>query len=95
MFQFELLIDILIFIDTATPSGAATERTLSEAKVTGEGTGDVTVWMKGFFFPKANSSYQFTYSTNGQAKLFISTDASSANKALVANGGMVNLEADT
>ncbi len=53
--------------------------------------------MKGFFFPKANSSYQFTYSTstNGWAKLFISTDATSANKALVANGGMVNLEADT
>lgn len=85
-----------MILESAIPSGAATERTLQEAKITGFGSsGAVTAWMKGFIYPKVNSSYQFTFTTNGQAKLFLSTDASSANKVEMSNNGMVDLLQDT
>ena len=64
--------------------------------MSGEGnSGDVTVWMKGFLFPRRNSTFKFTYTTNGAAKLFLSTDKNPANKVEVADSGTVTLQADT
>jgi hypothetical protein len=74
----------------------AAQRVIYEAKVTGEGnTSDVTVWMKGFIYPRVNSSYQFSYTTNADIRLYISTTAQPENKVLVANNGMVELVANT
>lgn len=88
--------EIIIDLATTTPSPAATERTIQQAKVDAEGSsGDNTVWMKGFLYPRVNSSYQFKIWTNGDAKLFISPDATEANKVEVAHTGFVDLQADT
>lgn len=62
------------------------------------GNSDITAWMRGYLYPRVNSSYEFTVVTNGNAKLFISTDASMANKQSVADSsttkGTIQLNAD-
>lgn len=56
-----------------------------------------TVWLVGYLFPGKTSSYEFSVSTTGTAKFYISSDKSSMNKSLLAwngNSGKVTLEAN-
>lgn len=84
---------------SAQPSGSAQMSVLNQASYADTQTTDVTVWLKGFFNPKKSSKYEFSLVTNGQAILYVSTDARSANKAQVASTpsqlkGTVSLEAN-
>ncbi len=83
---------------TAVPSNNAEVSILDKATFTDTGSAHITVWLKGFIYPRVNSTYQFSVVTNGVANLFISSDSSSANKQKVADnvaGGSVELIADT
>lgn len=86
-------------LETAVPSNTATVKYISSAK--DEASSGSTMWLKGYLYPRKNSSYEFTLVTNGVAKLFISSDESPANKQLVADSnnndkkGEVSLQADT
>ena len=63
------------------------------------GSSDITVWLKGYLYPRVNSTYEFTLVTNGNAALFISTDATRGNRQPIASNsatkGSANLIADT
>jgi len=83
---------------TAVPSNNAVSMVLDKASFVDSGSTDITVWFKGFIYPRVNSTYEFSVVTNGVAKLFISTDATSANRQSVADNaakGSVLLRADT
>ena len=84
---------------TAVPSQSASTDVIDKASLLDNGKTDQTIWMKGFLYPRKNSSYEFSVATNGLAKLFISTDATPSNKASVADStttkGIVDLKADT
>lgn len=67
----------------ATPSANAQTNVLSQASYTDTQLSNVTVWLKGFFNPKISSNYEFSLVTNGEAQLFVSTDATSANKVYI------------
>jgi hypothetical protein len=67
-------------LSSATPSTDATVYQLDSASYTENGTSAQTIWMKGFFTPARSSSYSFNIQTNGQALLYLSSDATSANK---------------
>ena len=82
----------------ASPSGNAVYSQLNDARFVTNQTTDVTVWLKGYILVSKTSKYDFSVSTNGLAVLYLSTDASSANKALVITGTQVasrNLDANT
>jgi len=67
----------------ATPSANAQKSILNQASYTDIQQSDVTVWLKGFFNPKTSSNYEFSLVTNGEAQLYVSTDATSANKVWI------------
>lgn len=57
-----------------------------------------TVWLVGYLIPGKSSQYQFSLSSNGDAKLYLSSDANPNNKSLVAtqnSPGTVSLQANT
>lgn len=85
-------------LENAVPSASASNDTIDRATFVDDGNSAQTIWMKGFLYPRKNSSYEFSIATNGLAKLFISTDASPANRVKVADSttskGIVSLEAD-
>ena len=64
----------------AIPSSNAQTSIINQASYQDTLTTSVTIWLKGFIYPKKNSIYEFTIVTNGVAALFISNDSSSANK---------------
>lgn len=56
-----------------------------------------TVWLVGYLFPGKTSSYEFTVSSSGTARFYISSNVSSTNKSLLTwngNSGKVRLEAN-
>jgi hypothetical protein len=67
-------------LSSATPSATAAVYQLDSASYAQNGTGPQTIWMKGFFTPARSSRYSFNVQTNGQAVLYLSTDAKFANK---------------
>ena len=46
-------------------------------------TVDVTIWFNGFLTIAKSSDYLFSVKTNGGAKLYVSTDSTSANKVWI------------
>ena len=70
----------------ATPSGSAVNSVIQNATYTDTQSVDVTIWLKGYFSPQIDSSYEFDLNTNGDAAMiYLSTDSTSANKVLLHN----------
>lgn len=67
---------------TAVPSLNAIYNEINKAYFLSNGP--VTVWLKGFLAPGKTSNYEINLVTNGVAVLYMSTDATSANKVLTA-----------
>lgn len=65
---------------TATPGVSAEKSIIYKTDYSDTQLVDVTVWLKGYFSPRIDSAYEFSLITNGEAKLYISTDESAANK---------------
>lgn len=86
-------------LEHAVPSASASSGVVYKASLIEKGNSDQTIWMKGFLYPRKNSSYEFSIATNGFAKLFISTDDKPGNKVKVADSkttkGTINLQAET
>ena len=71
---------------TATPSANAVNSVIQNATYTDTQSVDVTIWLKGYFSPQIDSSYEFDLNTNGDAAMiYLSTDSTSANKVLLYN----------
>jgi len=70
---------------TAQPSSSAQFSEINMASYTSSTSGAQTVWLKGFLAPGKTSSYKLSLVTNGVAELYLSTDATSANKAKIAS----------
>jgi hypothetical protein len=71
---------------TATPSGSAVNSVIQNATYTDTQSVDVTIWLKGYFSPQIDSSYEFVLNTNGDAAMiYLSTDSTSANKVFLYN----------
>lgn len=66
----------------AIPSSQASQSVYRDTNFTDTQSVDVTIWMKGFISSQKDSLYEFSIVTNGEAALYISTDATSANKVL-------------
>ncbi len=62
------------------PASNATLNITNQLAYIGSKSVDETIWLIGFIYPKTTSLYEFSIVTNGNAVLYISTDASSANK---------------
>lgn len=67
-------------LQTATPSANAQYDWLDVASFADNQSVDVTVWLKGFLLPMKSSDYKFSIKANGPTILYLSTDATSANK---------------
>lgn len=64
----------------AVPSANAVYSQLNDANYIDNQTVDATVWLKGYLLPAKTSKYDLSISTTGSAVLYLSTDATSANK---------------
>lgn len=87
-------------LDGAQPSANAVYSQINDAQFSTNQTTDITVWLKGYIYISKTSKYDFSITTNGAAVLYLSTDASSANKgsAVSLSGSQVvskNLAAST
>ena len=80
-----------INLQTATPSANAASSILNQALYQDTGNSDVTVWLRGFFYPQTSSNYEFTIVTNGNAILMLSNNTSSTNKTLISSRGSTAL----
>ena len=70
---------------TAQPSSSAQYNVTNLAAYypVGNQTGDLTVWLIGFLSPQRTSLYELSLVTNNSALLYLSTDATSANKVRI------------
>jgi hypothetical protein len=78
--QIENIFTSFTSLNSAVPSGNAQSSWLDIASYQYPNSTDVTVWLTGFLAPSSTSEYLFSLTTNGNAKLFLSTDGTSANK---------------
>ena len=69
-------------MDSALPSVNAQTIWLDAASYQDNNIVDVTVWLKGFLIIAKTSDYLFSLKTNGDAKLYLSTDATKANRVI-------------
>lgn len=72
-------------LNSAVPSVNAQTIWLDELRYIDPNKTDVTVWMSGFLTIARDSDYLISLSTNGAAILYLSTDATEANKQIVAS----------
>ncbi len=72
-------------LSTASPTANAILNVTNKFSFNDPQSESVTVWLKGFLSPQKDSLYSFDIQVNGQAVLYLSTDASSTNKVLIAS----------
>jgi len=88
-------------LGSTSPSASAVSSQIDRAEVldVALSASAATVWLKGFLYPRVNSTYELSLRANtAAAKLFVSSDASVGNKQLVATSqakGSLVLQADT
>ncbi|CAF1300760.1 unnamed protein product, partial [Adineta ricciae] len=76
------------------PSSSAIQMWIDDASYTSTNSSDETVWIEGFIRPSKTATFTFSLSTNGNAVLFLSTDASPSNKVLIVNLPSTNQSSD-
>lgn len=73
----------LNILGSSSPSANSINFIANETSYNDTFTSDVTIWFIGFINIKKTSLYEFNLITNGNAELYISSDATSANKVIV------------
>ncbi|CAF0756351.1 unnamed protein product [Brachionus calyciflorus] len=81
-------------IETAQPLASATITVLDKASYTSP-SGDVTIWLRGYFIPSKTSNYKFEITGNSYGALFISNDETSQSKSLLFKFGATGSKVGT
>jgi hypothetical protein len=84
----------LISSSPPSPSSGATQTWIDDASYVSSLSSDETVWIIGFVRVNKTATFTFTFRTNGNGALFLSTDDNPSNKVLIVNPTLTNQSND-